>query len=158
MKEQELVNYCVENYLIKKDGSVFFKKTGPRRTLNKKIGHVNRHGYRVTSVKNKFMSVHRLAWILYYKLFPDGIIDHINGNRDDNRFENLRLVDAKENTRNTYKTRNGRLFGCHFCHYTKKWRAQIKINGKKKHLGRFNTELEAHKRFLHEHKILENLK
>jgi hypothetical protein len=152
-----LVKYCIDNYYFDNYGNLFFKKIGPRRNLKSPVGHLNKYGYLVTTIKGKFMAVHRIIWILENKIFPNGIIDHINGNRSDNRPINLRLGDYKLNARNTYKTRAGRLFGCHFCKYTKKWRAQIKVNGKKFHLGRFNTEMEAHKRFLEEHKNLERL-
>lgn len=62
-------------------------------------------------------------------------VDHINNDKTDNRIQNLRWVTLSENTHNQkhkgYRYENG------------KWRSRIRVNGKKKQLGMFNTEEEA---------------
>jgi hypothetical protein len=77
-------------------------------------------------------------------------VDHINGAGLDNRRINLRLVTKHENMRNTYKHRAGRLPGAYFCLYLKirPWQARIRIDGCTRYLGYFETEREAHERFL----------
>lgn len=47
--------------------------------------------------KYKSMTVHRLAWFLIHHAWPNGEIDHIDGNRQNNRIDNLRVVSRKEN-------------------------------------------------------------
>jgi hypothetical protein len=46
---------------------------------------------------------HRLVWFVVHGKFPDGDIDHINGNRSDNRIENLRDVTRRANLQNVIK-------------------------------------------------------
>lgn len=81
---------------------------------------------------------------------PGQLVDHINGNALDNRKENLRVTNSAGNNKNAKKRRNARTSSYKGVHksnrpeYTKKpWIAQIQVNGKKKNLGYYTTELEA---------------
>lgn len=76
----------------------------------------------------------------------DTVIDHENGDKLDNRIENLKLTTQRENQQNRHKHRNGRLTRCRL-HMCGKWEAYIQINGKKISLGLFNTEAEAHETY-----------
>ena len=75
------------------------------------------------------------------------VVDHLNGNMLDNRRSNLRVCTQRENMCNQTMHRNGRLLGAQkrkdgrFC-------SSILIDGKPKHLGSFNTEIEAHQAYL----------
>ena len=96
-------------------------------------------GYRYGSVNGELYLAHRLIWKLVTGQEPD-TIDHINGNRQDNRFDNLRSVVHRENCRNqpipAHNT-SGAL-GVVWLKAAKRWRAQIAIPGEKnKHLGVF---------------------
>ncbi len=73
------------------------------------------------------------------------VVDHINGDGLDNRRCNLRVTSQKFNNRNARKRKKGTSIykGVHFCEVTKKWKAQIQINKKKKSLGGYFTEKEA---------------
>ena len=63
----------------------------------------NRNGYRRISMGNKLLSVHRLIWEAFNGPIPDKMqVDHINGNKADNRLENLRLVSGSDNMKNAY--------------------------------------------------------
>lgn len=65
-----------------------------------------RNGYIRINIKNKVYSAHRLIWEAFNGPIPEEkVVDHINGNRSDNRLENLRLVTQSENVENGY--RNG---------------------------------------------------
>lgn len=82
---------------------------------------------------------------------PDMEWDHINGNGLDNRRENLRLATHQQNLRNkkAYKCRvdaaakHSRFKGVAWRSDTKKWRAQIHVNGRRLSLGNFGSEQEA---------------
>lgn len=79
---------------------------------------------------------------------PQGlVIDHINGNRLDNRKKNLRFVTMQQNCFNSAKKRAGRTSsrykGVHHRKERNKWVAYISIKRKKTFLGSFNTEIEA---------------
>ncbi len=69
-------------------------------------------------------------------------IDHINNIRNDNRLENLRWGNQSQNCRNKKKRTNCSSQYQGVC-WDKRWRTSININGKVKHIGRFDTELDA---------------
>jgi len=100
-------------------------------------------GYHHGSVRGKMVLAHRAAFAIYHGMWPDQI-DHINGERRDNRIENLRSVTASENHKNRAKTRgkNDRI-GVYFVEKLGKWSAQVCSQGKKRTLGVFETEEEA---------------
>lgn len=64
-------------------------------------GSIDKDGYLILKIKGKQFKAHRIAWFLYYGVFPTFEIDHINHSRTDNRIENLREVTRKENVYNT---------------------------------------------------------
>ncbi|ECL3921971.1 HNH endonuclease, partial [Salmonella enterica] len=63
-------------------------------------GSVNHHGYREITIDGKKLQANRLAWLFVTGMFPNGVIDHINRVRDDNRFSNLRDISVAENNLN----------------------------------------------------------
>ena len=75
------------------------------------------------------------------------IVDHINGNRLDNRRQNLRIVTQQQNTWNRRKANNAASAYKGVCPLagskSKPWRAYIHMDRKQKHLGLFATEIEA---------------
>lgn len=88
---------------------------------------------------------HRLAWALHFGRWPDQAIDHINGDRTDNRIANLRLATVAENTRNG-KRRSTNTSGYKGVSLTEngQWRATIVAGGRQSYLGRFSTAEDAH--------------
>lgn len=107
-----------------------------------------RLGYLRVSIRlnghNQYTLAHRLAWYMYHREEPYQI-DHINGNRRDNRILNLRSVSQKENCKNLgldSRNTSGKS-GVSFCNWEGKWRAKGSVNGKRKHLGSFITKQEA---------------
>ena len=88
---------------------------------------------------------HRLAWCHYYGAWPNGVIDHMNGKKSDNRIDNLRDCTPSENGRNRNpgtNNKSGRL-GVYFCKLKQRWRANMKIHGKVHHLGYFRSIEDA---------------
>lgn len=132
------------------DTGVFTWKVN--RGTNKLKGDIagsdNGRGYIAIQINKKKYKAHRLAWLYVYGTWPKKHLDHINGNRIDNRLLNLRESTSRENQQNRIEHRNGHLVGSSFRKDIKKWQSIIVINKKKKHLGVFNTELEAHQRYL----------
>lgn len=130
---------------------VFSKSTasGGRKIL----GCVKRDGYVKIFAGGKQRSAHRLAWLYVFGKWPDGVIDHINGNRMDNRITNLRDVAQSENSKNrcavSIKKQSSRHIGVYFYKNksNKPWTAQIVVNGKNNYLGCFATEAEAAKAY-----------
>ena len=97
--------------------------------------------YKKIQLKNKTFLAHRVCWALHYGEWPADQIDHINGDRLDNRIENLRCVSSSENMRNQIKHRKGKKFGVHFVRG--KWHSSIRKNNKSVFIGSFKTQDEA---------------
>ena len=106
-----------------------------------------RNGYRRIKLNGKLYAAHRVAWYLHTGEDPGSMdVDHINGDRDDNRAGNLRLATRSQNMKNT-KKRQGTTSsykGISWDASRNRWRAEIRINGKNKRIGRFDSEVEAH--------------
>lgn len=103
-------------------------------------------GYIRVSICGVPTLAHRVAWFLVYGEWPTSQIDHANGDRSDNRIENLRMCSVSENRWNSKKReRNTSGYkGVTWDATRKKWVAQIMANRKNHHLGRFETPHEAH--------------
>lgn len=102
--------------------------------------YTHKNGYKMGAVFNKSYRAHTIIWILLYGKKPSGYIDHINGDRSDNRKINLRDVNPKESARNVglSKTNKSGRVGVHKCLASGYWVAQIKdLHGKTVHLGSF---------------------
>jgi hypothetical protein len=110
-------------------------------------GTINKHtGYTFISVRGTQYYAHRLAWLHVHCRWPDQI-DHINGNRSDNRLANLRECSVAENAQNMKPrgrsdNKSGHI-GVHWDSHTSKWRAAIKVGGRTIRLGRFGSVQEA---------------
>lgn len=78
---------------------VFTKHAKPRRNHTARMGWKNPAGYIVISVNADRFMAHRLAWLYMTGRWPTHDIDHINHQRDDNRWQNLRHVSHKDNCR-----------------------------------------------------------
>lgn len=104
----------------------------------KEVGYDNGFGYLRTSIKDKKIVLHRLIWLLQYGYLPEMDLDHINGNRKDNRLVNLRLATRAENLQNQTKAKGFRWF-----EPAKKWVVAVKKDYKAHHIGYFDTELDA---------------
>lgn len=102
------------------------------------------HGYLRSPVLGKALSAHRAAYIIYYGETPD-FVDHINGDRSDNRIANLRAVDFSENARNAKRRADNTSgsTGVHFNKRKKKWHAFIAQDGNQVSLGYFHDKTLA---------------
>lgn len=101
-------------------------------------------GYRQTTILGVVCRAHRIAYAIYHGYFPD-VIDHINGDKQDNRISNLRSVDRQTNMKNVVKLpkANGVEMGVYFCNNRRKWRAFVNVNQKRKCVGSFDDYDEA---------------
>jgi hypothetical protein len=111
-------------------------------------GSVRTDGYRGIGQningKRKVLKAHRLAYFMILGELPN-VIDHIDGDKDNNEISNLRSCTNQQNQMNRVKYENNKsgFKGISWHKPSKKWQAQIKINGRKKHLGVFATAEEA---------------
>lgn len=123
--------------------------------IGNEVGVIENTGYLTVGINYKRYYIHRIIWFIEKGSLPKQFIDHVNGDKKDNRVENLRLVDNRKNQQNQKKHREGRLPGCYYHIRRQRWVAQIKLPGEKnqRYLGLFDTELEAHQRYVQELKI-----
>lgn len=103
-------------------------------------------GYKNGIICGVGVSAHRLIWALTYGSWPNGIIDHMNGDTSDNRIVNLRCVSQVENQRNQFQRKDNKsgFTGVHFCKASGKWVAQCYgENSKRIFIGRFSNKSDA---------------
>jgi hypothetical protein len=105
----------------------------------------NRSGYRVGRILGCIYRAHRVAWALDSGSWPSDQIDHINGNRSDNRRVNLRPATRAQNSRNvrSHSGASSLYLGVFRNSTNTKWCAQIMIDGRRRHLGLFDYEIHA---------------
>jgi hypothetical protein len=112
-----------------------------RLAFNAPVGQ----GYLGGRIHNKNFFAHRVIWALQYGEWPDRDIDHINGDRADNRILNLRLATRAENARNrgANKGTASLYAGVSWHGASRKWRARATIEGRRVSLGLFPREADA---------------
>jgi len=122
------------------------------RQGHKKAGDVagfrRSDGYIRITVDQHRVWAHRLAWFYTHGAWPAQQIDHINGDTSDNRLDNLRDASPRVNMQNERRGRQrknrGTLLGAHWCTTWKRWKSSINAEGKRLHIGWFDTEQQAH--------------
>lgn len=120
------------------EGWTYNKETGQLYSKRGPVGYVNGNGYVEVYYQGKKYRAHRVAWYLVYNTWPPEDIDHIDTNRANNCWSNLRLASDSQNLRNQKKIK-----GYHLHKLTGKWRAQYSLDNKVYHIGLFDTEAEA---------------
>jgi hypothetical protein len=108
-------------------------------------GTIVGNGYRHITVFGRQLLAHRLAWLYVHGRWPAAQIDHINGNRDDNRITNLREAIPSQNSHNSKlpvtNTSGFKGVSWHVRH--RKWIASIRLESKLRYLGSFDNVEDA---------------
>ena len=131
------------------DGKHLYWKVISGRRLSGPVGAVNSRGYAsvklTTNGVSKSYLVHRVCWFLHYGSWPTKFLDHINGNRLDNRISNLREVTGSQNSMNKKgnSCSNSVFRGVSYHNREGHYRAVIGTSGKSNYLGGFVCEREA---------------
>lgn len=112
----------------------------------KVAGSIDDMGYRVIGVDGRLYRAHRLAWLYVHGEWPK-IIDHKDGDRDNNTIANLRLATALQNTANRRGDSRSGYKGVTWQSQIGRWQARIRVKGKNIHLGVFGTAEEASKAY-----------
>lgn len=136
-RANELLRYEPES------GELWWRiKFAPRVKLHKPAGF-NDNGYRRLHFDRHCYLAHRIIWLLVHKTWPKEQIDHVNGDRSDNRLYNLRCASYKENGRNKQLSRTK--LHAYKGVYAKKnrWQASICVDRKQIYLGLFVSPEEA---------------
>lgn len=114
-------------------------------------GTIGKAGYIQIKVDGKIFLAHRLAFLAVNGAIPSDEIDHVNGERDDNRWSNLRAVSRRmnaENLRASHRDNKTGHLGVSWSKDHKKFHARIRSGSKQIHLGYFDSSEVAHQKYL----------
>lgn len=97
--------------------------------------------------KRRTIKIHVLVGVAFLNHKPDGtnklVVDHVDGDKLNNRVENLRIITNRENCNRKHLKSSSKYVGVCWHKPYNKWKSRIAINGKRKHLGYFDNELDA---------------
>jgi hypothetical protein len=130
-----------------KDGNLYWKP--------EMAGTIDGSGYIQTGIKGKYFKNHRLIFLMHHGHLPD-LIDHIDGNRLNNRIENLRAATRSQNSFNSRAPKSSKTGekGVSWRSDMKKWRARVYEHRTMHHLGYFDDFDEAVKAVREKRKLL----
>lgn len=129
---KEVLSYNPENGVFK------WRKSRPGCVAGREAGTIA-YGYRQIEVDYKLFRASRLVWLYQTGGWPENLVDHINGIRDDDRWCNLRAATYQENARNRApcnRNTTGKV-GVHPIKSNGKWGAEIGLDGSSIRLGSF---------------------
>ena len=148
-----------EDYKVSNLGRVKSLKFGKEKILKKGLSG---NGYHIVNLCDvglvKARKVHQLVAVAFLNHKPDGyklVVNHKDFNRTNNNVSNLEIVSARENSNRKHIKSTSKHVGIYWNKAASKWRAQIVINRKKKHLGYFVDEIQASNAY---QKALKNIK
>lgn len=138
---------CNNNLRYNRESGRLFWKIAPSQKpqlLGVEAGTLMSIGYRSLMILKKHYYTHRLIWLMEYGELPD-IIDHIDGDRLNNRIGNLRSCTRQQNNMNVGPKSNNKTGykGVSWHKQTSKYMARITDSGKIVHLGMFACKHEA---------------
>jgi len=123
---------------------------------------VDVYGYLLLSLykdrKGKTFKVHQLIAIAFHNHIPCGyevVVDHIDNDKLNNRADNIQLISHRENIVKDLHKGGSKYTGVCWHKKAQKWISSIQIKGKRKYLGLFSDEYEAHLKYQAELKSLE---
>ena len=154
------MEFVIENYILRatEEGKIerFWKEDKKNKKPDrwkelkgnkKKGGYLQLKLLLTSGLRN--VLVHRLVYYAYNPDFdiwdssPNNVIDHRDGNPSNNKIENLQNITQQQNTFNNHKAK-----GYYFNKQTKKYHAEIRLDGKTNYLGEFDTPEKARKAYL----------
>ena len=142
---RELFEYDSDSGVLSWKVAVGKAKTG------KQAGCLVPDGYVKVGISGCIYAIHRVIWLYVHGHWPRHDIDHLNGDRADNRLANLRDVTRSVNSQNLKRARvtsKSGLLGVSRHKGRKTFQAQIKTSGRSRHIGSYSTPEEAHSAYL----------
>lgn len=144
-KLQECFDYNPET------GQLFWKFVESNRVyVGKEAAKISGpYGYKTVTLKGKSYRAHRLIWALVTGEWPKDFIDHIDRDRSNNKFTNLRVCTQKQNNINKTPSKNfsSPYLGVCKPRGRKLWLAQLQQDGRCRFLGYFSSEVDAAKAY-----------
>lgn len=147
---REILTYCGSTGVLRWNMSdIKTEKWNSRYSGSIALNSIEPTGYLRGTIDGSQYKSHLIAWAIYYGKYPEGEIDHINGDKSDNRIVNLREATRSQNQINIglRKSNTSGYKGASWKKRNGKWQAQIQINGKTKYLGLHDTAEKAHEAY-----------
>jgi HNH endonuclease len=122
-----------------KDGQLYWKVATRGNRIGDKAGCSHGDGYVSVGVDGKKLMAHRIIFCMQHGYMPE-LVDHINGDRKNNRIENLRAATKRQNAQNTKLRGNSStgLKNVRWHKLEKKWQVSLRIEGKETHFGYYD--------------------
>lgn len=140
-------------------GRLTWKQSKGRQARGSQAGCLHKAlGYVCITIDGVSFGAHRIVWAMAHDRWPKDVIDHINGDRSDNRLANLRDVSVQVNTQNRSKARScnaSGYLGVSCIRSTGRFSSSIKgPDGRVRHLGTYASAEEAHSAYMREKLVL----
>lgn len=125
-------------YFEYKDGELFWKTPRQNVRVGEKAGCIDSQGYLAITIQRKFLKAHRVIFYMHYGYLPK-CIDHIDGNKLNNKIENLRPATSNQNQWNRTKLAKSSsgIKNVTWNKKLQKWRVSFSIKTKPIHFGFF---------------------
>ena len=149
---KEILDYDLESGILvwkRREEKRNYDKTLNSKLAGKRAGCIEKDGYRQIRLDKQYYREHRIIWFWMTGSWPKDQIDHKNGIRDDNRWNNLREATPYENQQNRISRKQSisKYIGVYYQKGTNKFQAKICINNKRIFLGYYDTAEEALKAY-----------
>lgn len=132
----------VQSLFDYKDGVLYWRRATSNRNhkmVGKMAGWVGDQGYAKININGKAYSAHRLIFMFHHGYMPNQV-DHVDGDRGNNRIENLRAATHEQNAQNAKLRCNNTsgIKGVSFNARRKKWIVQLRCNRRHVYVGGFD--------------------
>ncbi|MCD8514634.1 MAG: HNH endonuclease [Burkholderiaceae bacterium] len=132
-------------------GVLYWKVSYGKAFKGNRAGYVNASGYMTVGLIGEKFRVHRIVWAVVHGAWPKHVIDHIDGNKLNNRIENLRSVSASVNMQNIRKPTKANTSGYLGVYWSQRrggWMASLSTAGKQTRWGPYKTAERASEKYL----------
>ena len=135
----------LSNFRYEPETGILYRIKGVQGVSVGPVTTVNKLGYKVVKIGGIQYLQHRLAFLFSGQEVPPQV-DHVNGDRSDNRFRNLRASNVAHNARNQKVHREGVMATMWFSKQKKRWIVERREEFRKKHHGTYPTKEDATKK------------